>query len=146
MTGWDTDFLEQKIRALVQCTKYRGDVTVTFPITNSRIQVLKDSLIDVLDDRSQQSAKFMWYKRYRPNENKVSEKEAVIRAVEKLTSTATSSWTGLTLETTTARACKTLLTHHLARRGGTPSRASRTGGPCGKNLSRTVFCAADSVG
>ena len=84
MTGWDTDFLEQKIRALVESTKYRGDVTVTFPITNSRVQVLKmDLSIDVHDDGSQQSAKFKWYKRSKPVENKVSEEKPVLRELEK---------------------------------------------------------------
>jgi len=84
VTGWDTNFIEQKIRALVESSKYRGDVTVTFPITNSRVEVLKEELsIDVQGDKSQQSAKFKWHKWSRPVEKKVSEEKPVVRALKK---------------------------------------------------------------
>ena len=62
---------------------YRGDVAITFPITSSRVQVLKGLPSDTHDDRSQTSVKSKWYKRSKPAEKSVPEEERLTRALEK---------------------------------------------------------------
>ena len=41
MTNWDTEFLDRKIRVAILSTKYKGDLKITFPITNSRVVIAK---------------------------------------------------------------------------------------------------------
>ena len=83
VTAWDTDFLEQRIRGLIESTMYRGDVAITFPVTNSRVQVLKGLPSGVHCDRFQPSAKSKWYKRSKPAEMSVPEEEPLTRALAK---------------------------------------------------------------
>lgn len=39
VTNWDTSYLEGRLLSLIFSTSYRGHVTVTFPITHSRVVV-----------------------------------------------------------------------------------------------------------
>ena len=39
VTNWDTEYLEGRIHALIASTGYRNKVTVTFPMTHSKIVV-----------------------------------------------------------------------------------------------------------
>lgn len=68
MTNWDTEFLERKIRATVLSTKYEGTLEVTFPITNSRVVIAKQSpnTSSSTRERSDGSGKRKWLGRSRP--------------------------------------------------------------------------------
>jgi hypothetical protein len=83
VTGWDTDFLERKIRSLIESTMYKGDVAITFPVTNSRVQVLKGLPNDAHDEKSQPTTRSKWYKRGKPAEKSLHEEEPLTRALEK---------------------------------------------------------------
>ena len=37
--NWNTEYLEGQIRSVIAATKYRGHVTVTFPVTHSSVVV-----------------------------------------------------------------------------------------------------------
>lgn len=68
MTNWDTEFLERKIRATVLSTKYEGTLEVTFPITDSRVVIAKQSpnTSSSTRERSDGSGKRKWLGRSGP--------------------------------------------------------------------------------
>ena len=39
VTNWDTEYLDGRLRALIASTGYRNQVTITFPMTHSKIEV-----------------------------------------------------------------------------------------------------------
>ena len=39
VTNWDTSYLEGRILSLINSTSYRGHVTISFPITHSRVVI-----------------------------------------------------------------------------------------------------------
>lgn len=42
ISGWDVDYLQEKLEAMVRATNYHGKLQVTFPVHNSRVEIYND--------------------------------------------------------------------------------------------------------
>ena len=70
VTNWDTCFLERKIRDMVIFTKYKGNIEITFPITYSKVVILRrgPNPLAAAREVSSTTRKQKWRRRPTPSE------------------------------------------------------------------------------